>query len=180
MGGTRSPTVHSDSSPPKSPVISSSCSRAAWRSTRISPAMTSGAGRFSEASRLSSAASRCPGWPGPVHQFAVGEPAELLSLRPLRAVVGVVAGHEVVQVVALQGIGLQGEVLVGPQVVDPPPPGGRRLATGPALEEQHVAGYHDGRADERLLERSSLPPCRPGAPERTSPLDTSISPYKGC
>ena len=39
---------------------------------------------------------------------------------------------------ALQGIGLQGEVLVGPQVADPQLPGGRRLAADPSLEEQHV------------------------------------------
>ena len=116
---------------------------------------------------------------------------------------------------ALQGIGLQGEVLAGPQVADPQLPGGRLLAAGPALEEQHVGldpvgieyagdqpeqgldvavaqqvapdrlpgaalkehvvGYHDGRAAEGLLERSCPPPCKPGVPERTSPLNASIA-----
>ncbi len=54
------------------------------------------------------------------------------------AVGGVVAGHELSQVVAAERVGLEGEILVGAQVVDPQVFGPGGFAGGFALEEQHV------------------------------------------
>ena len=71
-------------------------------------------------------------------QLVVGEPPEPLGLLPLRAVVAAIAGHGIVQVRPGQRVGLQREVLVGAQVVDPQVARPRRLAGWPAVEEQHV------------------------------------------
>ena len=75
-------------------------------------------------------------------QLVVGErPGSAPVSCPLVPVLRVVAGDELVQVRALQRVRLQGEVLVGAQVVDPELLRPRRLAGGLAVEEQHV-GLH--------------------------------------
>jgi len=52
-------------------------------------------------------------------QLLLAEALKALGLRPLEAVLGVKAGNEVVEVGPLEGILLEGEVLVGPQIIDP-------------------------------------------------------------
>ena len=52
-------------------------------------------------------------------QVVVGEGVEALGLLALVAILGVVAGDEIVQVLAAQRVRLQREVLVGAEVVDP-------------------------------------------------------------
>ena len=54
-----------------------------------------------------------------LHEFADGEAVEAFAFLSLGAVVCVVAGYEVVKVGAGQGAFLEGEVLVGAQVVYP-------------------------------------------------------------
>ncbi len=54
------------------------------------------------------------------------------------AVLWVVAGDEVVEVGALEGVFLEREVLVGAQVVDPELAGPRFLLCGFAIEEENV------------------------------------------
>ena len=41
---------------------------------------------------------------------------------------------------------------------------------------REIDGREAGQTPGRLPEHSSLPPCRPGEPARTSPLQTSIAP----
>lgn len=52
-------------------------------------------------------------------QFLITEALEALARFPLVATFRVVALHKIVEVGALQRIGLEGEVLVGAKVVDP-------------------------------------------------------------
>src|SRR5207248_2510775 len=54
------------------------------------------------------------------------------------AIGGVVAGDELVEVSALERPGLEREVHIGAQVVDPERLGPRRLAGGLAVEEENV------------------------------------------
>jgi hypothetical protein len=74
----------------------------------------------------------------PRDQLVVGDAAEPLGLLPLPSVAGLVAGDEVVEVGPAERVGLEREVLVGSQVVDPQVrrPGG--VGAGLAVEEQHV------------------------------------------
>src|SRR5690606_11484456 len=51
------------------------------------------------------------------HQLVVGEAAEPLALLALSSPAGLVAHDEVVEVGSAEGVGLEGEVLIGPQVV---------------------------------------------------------------
>jgi hypothetical protein len=52
-------------------------------------------------------------------QVLVGEAPEALSFTPLVPIPGVVAANKVVQIAASKGIRLQGEVLVGAEIIDP-------------------------------------------------------------
>src|SRR5712692_2927946 len=82
-------------------------------------------------------------------QVIVAEGVETLVFLALVAVLGVVAGHEIVEVGACEGIGAQGEVLVGAQVVDPQAFGPVRGAGGFLIEEEYVGfdalGIEDAR-----------------------------------
>jgi hypothetical protein len=60
------------------------------------------------------------------------------SRRPLIAVLGIVALNELVQVLTLQWIGLQGEVLVGSKIVDPELFSPRGLAGRLLVEEKDI------------------------------------------
>ena len=74
---------------------------------------------------------------------------EAFRILALQAIIGVVTGHEVVQVGAGQRVVLQGEAAVGAQVVYPQPLGPRRFAGWFAVEEKHVGldalGIEDAR-----------------------------------
>ena len=52
-------------------------------------------------------------------QLFVGEGFETIALLPVVAVHRVVAGYEGVEVAALEGVFLEGEMQIGAQVVDP-------------------------------------------------------------
>ena len=71
----------------------------------------------------------------------------------VEAIVGVVAGYELVQVPALERILLEREVHVGAQVVDPELLGPRLFARRLLVEEQHVRlhalGVEDARGQAR-------------------------------
>jgi len=54
------------------------------------------------------------------------------------AILGVITGDEIVEVGTFQGIGLQREVLIGPEVIDPECFRPRSLAGGFAVEEEDV------------------------------------------
>jgi len=54
----------------------------------------------------------------PFHQILIGKGPEALYLQAVVAVLRIVAFDEVLQVLQLERIGLEGEVLVGPQVVN--------------------------------------------------------------
>ena len=54
-------------------------------------------------------------------ELVVGVPLEAVGLLALVAVAGLVGGYEVVEVGPGQGVLLEGEVLVGAEVVDPQP-----------------------------------------------------------
>ena len=71
-------------------------------------------------------------------QVFVGEAAEALGFAALVAIFGIVAADEVVQVGAGEGVGLQREVLVGAEVVDPERLGPWRFAGRLAVEEEDV------------------------------------------
>ena len=66
------------------------------------------------------------------------EAVEAVAFFAVKAVLGVEAGDEVVQVSTAEGIGLQSEVLVGAQVVDPERFGPGCFAGGFAVEEDDV------------------------------------------
>ena len=74
--------------------------------------------------------------------FLVG-PGGFASV-PIRRVV---AFHELVEVFALERIGLEREVFVGAEVVDPELLGPGRLTRGLLVEEEHV-GFHALRIEE--------------------------------
>ena len=66
-------------------------------------------------------------------------------VRPVE--MAIVAGHELIQIFALQWIGLEREVLVGAEVVDPELLGPGGLARRLLVEEEHV-GFHALRIEE--------------------------------
>ena len=74
----------------------------------------------------------------PLHQFIVGERLKPLGLFPNMAVVGVVAGDEIVEVAVAHRILFQRESQVGSEVVYPQFLRPRGFAGGFAIEEQHV------------------------------------------
>ena len=84
-------------------------------------------------------------------EILLGEGPEPLRLLPLVAVLRIVAPDKVFQGGEAQPVGLQGEVLVGAQIVNPEffRPG--RLAGGFAVEEEHVGlnplGVKDARGE---------------------------------
>ena len=73
-----------------------------------------------------------------------------------------IAGDEVIQVPAPEGVGLQGEVLIRSEVVDPEGLGPRRFGRGAPIEEEdvrlHALGIEDAgrqskqRVDVALME----------------------------
>jgi len=65
-------------------------------------------------------------------QVLVGEAMEPLSLGPLVAIRGVIAADEVVEIGAGEGVRLQGEVLIGAEIVDPKRAAERRKPPVPA------------------------------------------------
>jgi len=71
-------------------------------------------------------------------QVFVGKASEALGFGPLMAIRGVVAAYKIIQVGAGEGVGLQGEVLVGAEIVDPERAGPRRFGSRLAVEEEHV------------------------------------------
>src|ERR1019366_1411195 len=71
-------------------------------------------------------------------QVFVGEGSEALGFGPLVAVIRVVGADEIVQVATGEGVGLQGEVLVGAEIVDPQGACPGSLAGRLAVEEEHV------------------------------------------
>jgi len=71
-------------------------------------------------------------------QLGVGEGLEAVGLLAVGAVLGVVAGDEIVEVAALEGAFLEGEVQVGAQVVDPELLGPGLFLGGLAVEEEDV------------------------------------------
>ena len=119
LNGRLADPVTMDRFRPSSAIVAN-CSSAASRSSAMSAAMISGAGRLA----LSSSALVLQ--PEDVEvdlvaldELVVGEGLEALALLALVAVLRVVAGDEVVEVGALERVLLQREVLVGAQVVDP-------------------------------------------------------------
>lgn len=68
----------------------------------------------------------------------VGEAPEPLSFAPLVAIRGILAADEVVQVGARESVGLQREVLVSAEIVDPERARPGRFAGRLAVEEKHV------------------------------------------
>ena len=116
--------------------------RADWRSSAISAARTAGGGEVVDV--LEAVVAQ----PQQVEaglvagdQLVVGVALEALGLLAAVAVCWVVAGGEVVEVGSGEGVLLEGEVLVGAQVIDPQLAGLGGLGTLAAAEEQHV-GLH--------------------------------------
>ena len=72
------------------------------------------------------------------HELVVGEAFEAVGLGAVLAVVGVVAGYEVVEVGSGEGVLLEGEALVGAEVEDTELAGPRRGGSLAALEEEDV------------------------------------------
>ena len=62
---------------------------------------------------------------------------------------GPVEAHKFIQIGALEGFGLEGEVLVGAQVVHPELAGGGLGATGAAIKEEHIGLHALGVEDAR-------------------------------
>lgn len=71
-------------------------------------------------------------------QVVIGEGAEALRLLPVVPVLRMVALDKVPQVVEGQRVGLQREVHIRAQVVNPQPLGPRPLPRRAAVEEEHV------------------------------------------
>src|ERR1017187_2066667 len=71
-------------------------------------------------------------------QVLIGEAPETIGFGPLMPVLGIVTTDEVVQVGAREGVRLQGEVLVGAQIVDPKRSGPGRFAGRLTVEKEHV------------------------------------------
>ena len=71
-------------------------------------------------------------------EFFVGVALEAVSFGALVPVVGVVALYEVVEVGSGEGVLLEGEALVGAQIVDPEFSGVGLRGAGLALEEEDV------------------------------------------
>ena len=80
-------------------------------------------------------------------QFFVGEDFEALAFFALVAVLRVVAGDEVIEVAALEGVFLEREMQVGAQVVDPELLRPRLFLRGFAVEEEDV-GLHALRVED--------------------------------
>ncbi len=74
-------------------------------------------------------------------EVVVGEALEAFAFGALVAVLGVVAGDEVVEIGALQLVFFQREVLVGSEIVDPELFGPRLFLRRLAVEEKHVRLY---------------------------------------
>ena len=131
---------------PKSPAISRNCSSAASRSSTISWREDIGIGKiigFFEAF-VSEPEDIEAGFVA-VDEFVivVGSPAAVGTLfgpsrRSLIAILGIVALNELVEVFALQGIGLECEVFVGSEIVDPELLGPWRFACRFLVEEKNV------------------------------------------
>jgi hypothetical protein len=71
-------------------------------------------------------------------EVLVGEALEAFGLGALVAVRGVVAGNKFVEVRTLQLVFLQGEVLVGPKIINPQLIGPCSFLRRLAVEEKHV------------------------------------------
>lgn len=90
----------------------------------------------------------------PLHKLVVREGPEPLVLPPLVPVLGVVALDELPEVLRPEGIGLEGEMLVRPQIVDPEPLGPGGLARLFSVEEEDVGldalgvKYAGGKSEE--------------------------------
>ena len=108
----------------------------------ISAAMISGAGRLAESSSASSFSQKMSRLTlSRLRQVFVGERFETLALLAAVAVLRIVAGNEVIQVGALEGIFLEREVLVCAQIVNPELLCPRLFLGGLAVEEKDV-GLH--------------------------------------
>jgi hypothetical protein len=92
-------------------------------------------------------------------QFVISEGMEAVTLLTLVAILCVVAGYEIIQVLAAQRVGLQREVLVGAEVVDPQLLGPGLFAGDTAGKEQHV-GLHALRVEDA----GGQPRARTGTP----------------
>ena len=92
----------------------------------------------------------------PFHQIVIAEGPEAFRLLSVVPVLRIVAFDEVLQVLQLERIGLEGEVLVGPQVVDPQLLRPWRLAGRLSVKEEHIGldslGVEDarGQAQQRV------------------------------
>ena len=82
-------------------------------------------------------------------EVLVAESVEAVGLLALASIGWIIAGHEVVEVGAVQGVGLQGEALAGTQVVYPQVLGPRGFACGLAVEEENVDLHPLGIEDPR-------------------------------
>ena len=108
----------------RSAAISSSCSKAARRSSTISSAIWFGGGRLAESSMLSSRSQKMSRLAlSRFIKVVVAEAAEAFGLLALVTSLRVVARYEVVQVSTGQRVGLEREAMVGPQIVYPQVPG---------------------------------------------------------
>lgn len=144
------------------------CSRAAWRSSAISWGQDVGLGEaFGVFQALVLDPEDVQVQLVPLGQFlvGVGAPAAfggLLAPGPLAlvAVGGVVAGHELVQVGTLQGLGLQGVVDVGAVVVDPEGFRPGLIAGRLSVEEEDVGlqglGVEDADGQAHTFARSAF------------------------
>ena len=89
-------------------------------------------------------------------QLIIGEGLEALALLAVVAVLRIVAGNEIVEITPLEGIFLQGEMLVRPQIIDPELLGPRFFLRGLAVEEEdvrlHSLGVEDpgGESQQRM------------------------------
>jgi hypothetical protein len=87
-------------------------------------------------------------------QLFVGEALEAVALFAVVAVLRVVAGDEVVEVAALEGVFFEREVQVGEELVDPELRRPRRFVRGLAVEEEDV------RLDSLRVEDAGRGVCR--------------------
>ena len=101
-------------------------------------------------------------------ELVVGVPLEALGLLALVAVLGAVAGHEVVEIGSGERVLLEGEVLLGTQVVDPQLLGPGLLGALAAAEEQHVGLHTLGVEDAggQAQQRVDLPVMQEPAADR--------------
>jgi len=92
----------------------------------------------------------------PLNELVVFVGLEPLGFLPIVAVLRIVAVEEVLQVLERHRIPLEGEVLVGPEVVDPERLRPRRLTGGLAVEEKHIGLHPLGVEDARRKAEESV------------------------